>query len=124
MVCASNAPPLSWAASPSDSPLKQNPTCLQNVYCEVLLVFTLLSDNITQCHCLTMDPDEEDFLPDPKYTPISSPAKLMPKFNLPPPAKLSKKKAPPTKPLFKIPENKFLTKTGSLSVAKENDSNR
>ena len=71
-----------------------------------------------------MDPDDVDFLPDPKCTPISSLVKPMPKFNPPPPAKLSKKKVLPTKPVFKIPENKFLTKNCPLTVAKENNSNR
>ena len=71
-----------------------------------------------------MDPDDVDFLPDPKYTPISNLVTPMPKFNPPPPAKLSKKKLIPTKPFFKIPQNKFLTQTKSLFGAKENYSNK
>ena len=65
---------------------------------------------------MSKDPDDEDFLPDIGYTPISSNiavnSKPKPKFQPPPPPSTKPKKkvkCPPKGSFFKMTENKFLT---------------
>ena len=55
-----------------------------------------------------MDPEDDDFLPDTMYTPISKP-QAQTKFLPPVKPKKPAKELPP-KPFFKLAENKYLKK--------------